>query len=122
MKKQFYRVKQLADQRVGRAEKTEILTEDLQHVEKTVDKIKHACQVTNKRLAASMQGTGMDLEKRLRKLHQTALAQSMLESGQQLGDGSLLGEVMQRAGDVQSSLARELAEYEMQVEQDVLAP
>lgn len=55
MKKQFYRVKQLADQRVGRAEKTEILTEDLQHVEKTVDKIKHACQTTNKRLAASMQ-------------------------------------------------------------------
>ena len=29
---------------------------------------------------------------------------------------------MQRAGDVQSSLARELAEYEMQVEKDVLAP
>ncbi|XP_078348130.1 rho GTPase-activating protein 44-like isoform X2 [Oculina patagonica] len=122
MKKQFYRVKQLADQRVGRAEKTEILTEDLQHVEKTVDRIKHACQTTNKRLAASMQGTGMDLDKRLRKLHQTALAQSMLESGQQLGEESLLGEVMQRAGDVQSSLARELAEYEMQVEKDVLAP
>ena len=31
-------------------------------------------------------------------------------------------EVMQRAGDVQTSLARELAEYEMQVERDVLAP
>jgi len=31
-------------------------------------------------------------------------------------------EVMQKAGDVQSSLARELAEYEMQVENDVLAP
>ena len=29
---------------------------------------------------------------------------------------------MQKAGDVQSSLARELAEYEMQVEKDVLAP
>lgn len=122
MKKQFYRVKQLADQRVGRAEKTEILTEDLQHVEKTVDKIKHACHATNKRLAASMQGTGMDLEKRLRKLHQTALAQSMLESSQQLGEGSLLGEVMQNAGSVQVLLARELAEYEMQVEQNVLAP
>lgn len=122
MKKQFYRVKQLADQRVGRAEKTEILTEDLQHVEKTVDKIKHACQTTNKRLAASMQGTGMDLEKRLRKLHQTALAQTMLESGQQLGEDSLLGKVMQKSGDVQTSLARELAEYEMQVERDVLAP
>jgi len=46
----------------------------------------------------------------------------MLESGQQLGEGSLLGEVMQTAGDVQTSLARELAEYEMQVERDVLAP
>lgn len=30
-----------------------------------MDKIKHACHATNKRLAASMQGTGMDLEKRL---------------------------------------------------------
>ncbi|XP_068673991.1 rho GTPase-activating protein 44-like isoform X2 [Montipora foliosa] len=150
MKKQFYRVKQLADQRVGRAEKTEILTDDLQQVEKTVDKIKHACQTTNKRLTASMQGTGMDLDKRLaalflkssyirgsddiamlwpqlrsdymRKLHQTALATSMLESGLQLGEGSLLGEVMQKAGDAQTSLARELAEYEMQVEREVLAP
>lgn len=122
MRKQFYRVKQLADQRVGRAEKTEILTDDLQQVEKTVDKIKHACQTTNKRLAASMQGSGMDFEKRLRKLHQTALATSMLEAGLQLGEGSLLGEVMQRAGDAQTSLARELAEYEMHVERDVLAP
>lgn len=34
-------------------------------VEKTVDKIRQACQTTNKRLAASMQGTGMDLDKRL---------------------------------------------------------
>lgn len=143
-------MKQLADQRVGRAEKTEILTDDLQQVEKTVDKIKHACQTTNKRLAASMQGSGMDFEKRLaalfvkssyfrgsdefamlwpqlrsdymRKLHQTALATSMLEAGLQLGEGSLLGEVMQRAGDAQTSLARELAEYEMHVERDVLAP
>lgn len=30
--------------------------------------------------------------------------------------------VMQKSGDVQTSLARELAEYEMQVERDVLAP
>ena len=35
---------------------------------------------------------------------------------------SVHSEVMQRAGDVQTSLARELAEYEMQVERDVLAP
>ena len=34
----------------------------------------------------------------------------------------LHSEVMQRAGEVQSSLAKELAEYEMQVEKDVLAP
>ena len=29
---------------------------------------------------------------------------------------------MQKSGEVQSALARELAEYEMQVEKDVLAP
>ena len=31
-------------------------------------------------------------------------------------------DVMQNAGSVQALLARELAEYEMQVEQNVLAP
>ena len=35
---------------------------------------------------------------------------------------SSCSEVMQRAGDAQISLARELAEYEMHVERDVLAP
>ena len=35
---------------------------------------------------------------------------------------SSCSEVMQRAGDAQTSLARELAEYEMHVERDVLAP
>ena len=35
---------------------------------------------------------------------------------------SFCSEVMQRAGDAQTSLARELAEYEMHVERDVLAP
>ena len=35
---------------------------------------------------------------------------------------SSCSEVMQRAGDAQTSLAKELAEYEMHVERDVLAP
>lgn len=40
-----------------------------------MDKIKHACQTTNKRLAASMQGTGMDLDKRLVRTENKLLIQ-----------------------------------------------
>ncbi|XP_031558625.1 rho GTPase-activating protein 44-like [Actinia tenebrosa] len=122
MKKQFYRVKQLADQRVGRAEKTEILSEDLQNVEKTVEKIKHACQSANKRITASMQGSGSDFEKRMKKLNQTGLANSMLESSNQLGDSSVLGTIMSGAGEAELAVAKELCEFEMAVERNVIAP
>ncbi|XP_048575857.1 rho GTPase-activating protein 44 isoform X2 [Nematostella vectensis] len=122
MKKQFYRVKQLADQKVGRAEKTEILSVDLQNVEKTVDKIKTACQSASKRISASMQGSGSDFERRLRKLNQTGLANSMLESSNQLGDMSLLGMVLSQTGEAQLSIARSLCEFEMSVEKNVMIP
>lgn len=122
MKKQLYRVKQLADQKVGRAEKTDLLTEDLQHVEKTVEKIKIACQNTTKKLMPCVQSNGPDLEKRKKKLAQMALGQSMTESASQLGVNSLLGIVLLHCGETQSGLAGELANCDMEIDENVLCP
>eukprot|EP00794_Sanderia_malayensis_P009068 gene9068-10036_t len=122
MKKQLYRVKQLADQKVGRAEKTVLLTDDLQHVEKTVEKMKIACQNTTKKLVPCIQSNGIDVEKRRKKLAQMALAQSMIESANSLGNNSLFGIVLLQCGEIQAGLAAELANYDMEVDENVLSP
>lgn len=49
----------------SRAEKSEVLSEDLQSVEKRVDQVKHAAQATSKKIAMGLQGTGADMDKRL---------------------------------------------------------
>jgi len=122
MKKQLYRVKQLADQKVGRAEKTELLSEDLQHVEKTVEKIKLACHSTAKKLIPCVQSSGADIEKRKKKLPQMSLGQSMIESAHALGENSLLGLVLRQCGEAHCCLAGELANCDMDIDENVLAP
>lgn len=122
MKKQFYRVKQLADQRVGRAEKTELLNEDLQDAEKKVEKIRQLCHITTKKVHLCMQSSGGDVEKRLKKLPQLALAQSMQEAALMMGDESVLGNMVRMCGNSQAEIAKDIAEYEMEVEKNVIAP
>ncbi|CAB3998919.1 rho GTPase-activating 44-like isoform X2 [Paramuricea clavata] len=122
MRKQFYRVKQLADQRVGRAEKTAILNEDLQDVEKKVEKIRQVCQTTSKKLNACMQSTGPDVDKRLKKLPHSALAQSMEEVAVVIGEESILGNMARICGNSQTEIAKDIAEYEMEVERNIIAP
>ncbi|XP_028395604.1 rho GTPase-activating protein 44-like isoform X2 [Dendronephthya gigantea] len=122
MKKQFYRVKQLADQRVGRAEKTELLNEDLQDGERKVEKIRQVCQITSKKLSACMQSTGSDVEKRLKKLPHLALAQSMQEAAAIIGEDSILGNMTRLCGNSQAEIAKVIAEYEMDVESTIIAP
>lgn len=48
-----------------RAEKSEVLSEDLQTVEKRVELVKTVCQSTSKKIAGCLQGQGTDYEKRL---------------------------------------------------------
>ncbi|XP_034526125.1 rho GTPase-activating protein 17-like [Ailuropoda melanoleuca] len=65
MKKQFNRMKQLANQTVGRAEKTEVLSEDLLQIERRLDTVRSMCHHSHKRLMACFQGQhGTDTERR----------------------------------------------------------
>ncbi|XP_071964877.1 rho GTPase-activating protein 17-like isoform X2 [Antedon mediterranea] len=122
VKKHMNRMRQLANQNLGRAEKTEVLNEDLQHCEKRVDQIKHACQNTTKKLSACLQSQGMDVEKRMKKLPHFALAQTMEESGKELGENSIFGNMLVQASDVSSTLALELTSFETSLEKFVIAP
>uniref|UniRef100_A0A674M926 Rho GTPase activating protein 44 n=1 Tax=Takifugu rubripes TaxID=31033 RepID=A0A674M926_TAKRU len=89
MKKQFNRMRQLANQTVGRAEKTEVLSEDLLQVEKRLDLVKQVTHSTHKKLTACLQGQqGADTEKRSKKLPLTTLAQCLIEGAAVLGDDS----------------------------------
>ncbi|XP_072299339.1 rho GTPase-activating protein 44 isoform X4 [Eucyclogobius newberryi] len=128
MKKQFNRMRQLANQTVGRAEKTEVLSDDLLQVEKRLDLVKQVSHSTHKKLTACLQGQqGADLEKRSvkspsKKLPLTVLAQCLVEGAAVLGDDSLLGKMLKICGDTEEKLAQELIQFEFQIERDVVEP
>ncbi|XP_062421975.1 rho GTPase-activating protein 44 isoform X4 [Pungitius pungitius] len=128
MKKQFNRMRQLANQTVGRAEKTEVLSEDLLQVEKRLDLVKQVTHSTHKKLTACLQGQqGADIEKRSvkspsKKLPLTTLAQCLVEGAAVLGDDSLLGKMLKLCGETEEKLAEELIQFEFQIERDVVEP
>ncbi|XP_057717238.1 rho GTPase-activating protein 44 isoform X2 [Corythoichthys intestinalis] len=128
MKKQFNRMRQLANQTVGRAEKTEVLSEDLLQVEKRLDLVKQVTHSTHKKLTACLQGQqGADVEKKSvkspsKKLPLTILAQCMVEGAAVLGDDSLLGKMLKMCGETEEKLAQELIDFEFQIERDVVEP
>uniref|UniRef100_A0A6Q2YLB5 Rho GTPase-activating protein 44 n=1 Tax=Esox lucius TaxID=8010 RepID=A0A6Q2YLB5_ESOLU len=124
MKKQFNRMRQLANQTVGRAEKTEVLSDDLLQVEKRLDLVKQVTHSTHKKLTACLQGQqgADDREKRSKKLPLTILAQCMVEGAAVLGDDSLLGKMLNLCGETEEKLAQELIQFEFQIEKDVVEP
>ncbi|XP_065109013.1 rho GTPase-activating protein 17b isoform X2 [Paramisgurnus dabryanus] len=123
MKKQFNRMKQLANQTVGRAEKTEVLSEDLLQIDRRLETVRQVSHNAHKRMVTCLQGNqGMDVEKRHKKLPLTALSQSMLEGGVQLGEDSLIGKMMDLCGQAESRLAFEQSQHEVQIERDVIDP
>ncbi|XP_052055753.1 rho GTPase-activating protein 17 isoform X4 [Apodemus sylvaticus] len=122
MKKQFNRMKQLANQTVGRAEKTEVLSEDLLQIERRLDTVRSMCHHSHKRLIACFQGQhGTDAERRHKKLPLTALAQNLQEASAQLEE-SLLGKMLETCGDAENQLALELSQHEVFVEKEIVDP
>ncbi|XP_064179607.1 rho GTPase-activating protein 44 isoform X7 [Anguilla rostrata] len=128
MKKQFNRMRQLANQTVGRAEKTEVLSEDLLQVEKRLELVKQVSHSTHKKLTTCLQGQqGVDVDKRSvrspsKKLPLSTLAQCLVEGASVLGDDSLLGKMLKMCGDTEDRLAQELILFELQIESDVIEP
>ncbi|XP_050979903.1 rho GTPase-activating protein 17a isoform X2 [Labeo rohita] len=123
MKKQFNRMRQLANQTVGRAEKTEVLSDDLLQIERRMELVRVVSHNTHKRMAACLQvQIGTDAEKRHKKLPLTALSQAMQDGGNQLGEESLIGKMMEMCGDAENRLASELMQHEVNIEKEILDP
>ncbi|XP_069840097.1 rho GTPase-activating protein 17 isoform X2 [Dendropsophus ebraccatus] len=123
MKKQFNRMRQLANQTVGRAEKTEVLSDDLLNIERRLDTVRFVCHNAHKKLLTCLQvPPGTDVEKRSKKLPLMGVSQSLLEGCAQLSDDTLLGKTLYSCGDAEQRLAQELSQHEFLIEKDVLEP
>ncbi|KAK3520472.1 hypothetical protein QTP70_024090 [Hemibagrus guttatus] len=123
MKKQFNRMKQLANQTVGRAEKTEVLRDDLLQIERRMEIVRLVTHNAHKKLVTCLQGhVGTDVEKRHKKLPLMGLSQAMVDGGTQLGEECMIGKMMEVCGEAESKLAYEQSQHEVQLERDVLEP
>ncbi|XP_041978014.1 rho GTPase-activating protein 44-like [Aricia agestis] len=126
MKKQFYRVKQLADQTFSRSGKGEALTDELLTADRKVEHLRNALQLVSKRLSTGAGNTqGQDpaaREKRLKKLPEYILGLAMLDASNYDDDDSILKYILHECGKTEKFLANEIAEHELKVEQLVCAP
>uniref|UniRef100_A0AAQ4QTA4 Rho GTPase-activating protein 17 n=1 Tax=Gasterosteus aculeatus aculeatus TaxID=481459 RepID=A0AAQ4QTA4_GASAC len=126
MKKQFNRMKQLANQTVGRRcddTHPNLLLLSSAQIERRMELVRVVSHNTHKRMVSCLQGhIGAEAEKRHKKLPLTGLSQAMVEGGNQLGEDSLIGKMMEVCGEAENRLASELMQHELQIEKDVLDP
>ncbi|CAH2307487.1 rho GTPase-activating 17 isoform X1 [Pelobates cultripes] len=107
----------------GRAEKTEVLNEDLLQIERRLDLVRMVCHNSHKKLLGCLQGQpGTDTDKRYKKLPLMGVSQSMQEGCFQLSDETLLGKTLSSCGEAEQRLAQELSQHEIQIEKDILEP
>uniref|UniRef100_A0A667XCN8 Rho GTPase-activating protein 17 n=1 Tax=Myripristis murdjan TaxID=586833 RepID=A0A667XCN8_9TELE len=92
-------------------------------IERRMEMVRVVSHNTHKRMVTCLQGhIGADAEKRHKKLPLTALSQAMVDGGNQLGEDSLIGKMMEVCGEAENRLASELMQHELQLEKDVLDP
>ncbi|XP_063925486.1 rho GTPase-activating protein 44 isoform X2 [Zophobas morio] len=129
MKKQFFRVKQLADQTFLRADKSEVLNnEELQVADQKIEYLRTALTAIVKHIPHS--GQNNDIDKRVRKCtehHLGTVFQELTARKNEAGDpqeylNELFSPIIGKCGFVQLDLAKVYAEYEKQVEELVSAP
>ncbi|KAJ9596527.1 hypothetical protein L9F63_012469, partial [Diploptera punctata] len=120
MKKQFFRVKQLTDQRFFRAGKTEVLSDDLQEADRKVEYIRSACSNMGKKLGPMYSGQE-SREKRMKKNPEHALGLTMQENGE-CEEKCLLSTVLTECAEIEINLANEALDHENKVEQLVVTP
>ncbi|XP_075890840.1 SH3 domain-binding protein 1 isoform X2 [Nelusetta ayraudi] len=102
---------------------TELLHEDLVLVEQRVEPAKKAAQVLHKKLQGCMHcQSGLDAEKRMKKLPLMLLSISMAESLKDFDADSSIRRVLEMCCFMEKIMASMLADFEMKVEKAVLEP
>ncbi|KAM9324352.1 SH3 domain-binding protein 1 [Gastrophryne carolinensis] len=124
IQRQINRMKQLAALGPGRSQDvTDLLTEDLLPADQQVEVVKKAAHLVGKRLASCMQGPlSSDLDKRLKKLALMSLSSAMADSLKEMDSESSLRRTLEMGCCVEGLLAQSLAEFEINMERDVLQP
>lgn len=124
MKKQFFRVKQLADQTFLKADKSDALNhKELQVADHRVEYFRSTLTNISKRLPLTQTSEG-NVDKRMKKYAEYQLGQVFQDQSQRNGDSEdkLLQPILRECAVIEFELAKEQADHELKVEQMVSAP
>ncbi|KAL7041180.1 hypothetical protein ACKWTF_000672 [Chironomus riparius] len=119
MKKQLHKIKIAAENFSQRTTKPE-RNDELQHIEKQVDKYKDVLQTITKKISTNAP-SGQDQaakEKRMKKTHEYLLAQAMDDSSKDLPDG-ILKKILEDCARLEKTIASEIVNNEVNIENDV---
>ncbi|XP_018617259.1 SH3 domain-binding protein 1 isoform X2 [Scleropages formosus] len=102
---------------------TLLLSEDLVLVEQRVEPAKKAAQIIYKKLCGCLQSQqGLDAERRMKKLPLMMLSVSTAESLKDFDPDSSIRKALEMCCFMENFLARTLADFEVQLEKEVLEP
>ncbi|KAL2101103.1 hypothetical protein ACEWY4_002864 [Coilia grayii] len=106
-----------------RAEKTEVLSDDLLQIERRMENVRSVSHNVHKKMLLCLQGqAGADVDKKHKKLPLTALAQAMKDGSGHLGDESLIGKMLDLCGEAEDKLAYDQSQHEVEIQRDILDP
>ncbi|KFD71139.1 hypothetical protein M514_16486 [Trichuris suis] len=123
-KKHMYRVHQLAQQTVGRAERSEVRSEDLQQVEQRIEAMVDVLHRLKSKLSDSFRSRSKEdnLEKRRKKLDEYNLAVTLFNDSRQLNtttDTNLLSPVMSTYANTLFVIMDAMVRMEIDIEKHV---
>lgn len=116
MRKHFNRVKQIADQTFSRAERSELLTDDLVEVEQRIEFIKQTCATTAKKLTANL----LSLRKSPEYLLGVTLNEMLHATSAKELEDDLLRNVVSSCTKLELNLAQVSQEVESDIESDIV--
>ncbi|KAM5148506.1 SH3 domain-binding protein 1 [Mantella aurantiaca] len=124
IQRQINRMRQRASQGPGRSnDVVDLLPEELLLADQQVEVVKRAAHHVGKRLASCMQGPpSSDMDKRLKKLALMSLSMAMADCLKDMESESSLRRTLEMSCCAEGSLAQSLAEFEINMERDVLLP
>ncbi|KAG8436286.1 hypothetical protein GDO86_007408 [Hymenochirus boettgeri] len=124
IQRQLNRMRQLANHGPGRSQDvTDMLTEDLLLADQQVEPVKKLAHLIGKRLNSCLQApAGSDREKKLKKLALSSLTLAMAECLKEIDSESQMRRTIEMGCCVEGILAQDLADFEINLEKDVLQP
>ncbi|XP_055387688.1 rho GTPase-activating protein 92B-like [Condylostylus longicornis] len=117
MKKQFNKIKAVAETHLSRSSRSDTKDEEITKIEKQVEKYKDVLEKIHKKIIPS--SGDQERDKRIKKVHEFKLGQALEESSIQLPNDLVLCNILKKCGELEKEIAKNAIDTEIETDEKV---